>query len=149
MIKDINEKDLVEKREETFYTGLDDYVKLEMTRLSIRVFAKMYEVIHETEQMILHQKRHGKTKNSTQQREERHEDTNKNKKWCKYQKTRQHDTSECRKLNKQSSNDIKNYTIGETHVKPRNIELVVNINKKTYDALKNGFSIQLHYKASC
>ncbi|KAM0677711.1 hypothetical protein BDAP_001703 [Binucleata daphniae] len=126
MIKEYNNKQYHEKREETFYAGLTDICKLEMTRLNVRAFAKMYEIMNETEKMIVKQERHEnhtKSKNGYENIENSKKNNAYKSKWYHYHKSKSHDSKECRHINNNKGNETKNYTITEKKVNPRSIEI--------------------------
>lgn len=129
-----------EKREETFYQGLDDLTKLEMTRLNIITYKEMYQVITETEKLLIQQysykQRYDYNEDTTNKGYKKNYEKYVKKKWCKIHRSRSHNTEECRKQSTNTENEKKrSYAIMEPNVKPKNIELNLKIKEKVYEAL--------------
>lgn len=128
-----------EKREEAFYTGLSNISKVEMRRHNIVSFKDMYDTIHSTEQLILHNTNAYNRTHSNDKRPEnsyRKENTS-NKKYCTFHKTNTRDTKECRKVNANTtkSDEKKSYAIMEKRTQPKTMELKITTKNKSYNGL--------------
>ncbi|KAG0439377.1 hypothetical protein DMUE_2470 [Dictyocoela muelleri] len=149
------------KIQETFFAGLDEATKIEITRYTDRTYTKIVEKFINLETLLISKfnreynelnknlnkseeqhyferercKRHINDNNSN--RHKTHTATRTQKKYCRYHKSTTHSDSECRLKNKKQDhkNDEKTFAIKETPIIPKTIEVYIKISDYNYKAL--------------